>query len=363
MIFCDELILDEAPRMTADGYLVATPRAARVGIQEYAGFEVGRPAMDSVRIYRPEAEVFADAALASMAHRPVTIDHPPVMVDAKNWKRYSRGMTGAEVVRDGEFVRVPMALMDQDGIDAVRKGKAQLSMGYAADLDWTPGTTPDGEAYDCVQRNIRGNHLAIVDTARGGPQLRVYDASTQEPEAVMPKQIVLDGITVEVSDTAAQVIEKVTKAHADETKTLNDAKAAAETALADAQTKLATAEAENATLKTQLEEAKVTPAMLDAAVAERAAVVDSAKKVLATVTVDSKSADEIRRQVVDARLGETAKGWTDAQVAASFAALCASGTKASTPPGTPPAAPVGDSNAAYQAMKDNLANAYKSKRA
>lgn len=175
MMLYDTLALDGV-RRTADGYLAAFARIARTGIQEYKGSEVGRPDMKTVRIYRPPNEVFAPDALKSFAHRPVTLTHPTTPVTAKNWKRYAGGQTGAEVVRDGEFVRVPMVMMDQRLIDAYEKrGVKELSMGYSTELLWDAGTTPDGQAYDAVQTEIRGNHLAVVPVARGGDQLRIGD--------------------------------------------------------------------------------------------------------------------------------------------------------------------------------------------
>lgn len=87
-------------RRTADGYLVADARVARTGIQTYAGFEVdpdgslGLRDKATVRVYRPDDEVFADAAMRSYAYRPVTNDHPSEAVTADNWRDVSVGQTG-----------------------------------------------------------------------------------------------------------------------------------------------------------------------------------------------------------------------------------------------------------------------------
>ena len=117
----ETLILDAAGfRLTGDGYLVATPRIARTGIQIYRGYEVGRPDMEDVRVYRPEQEVFSHAAMATLAHRPITLDHPFVSVDATNWKEYSIGHSSGEVARDGDFLRVPLVLMDANAIQAAQ---------------------------------------------------------------------------------------------------------------------------------------------------------------------------------------------------------------------------------------------------
>ena len=131
--------------------------------------------MAEVRVYRPETEVFDKRAMISLAHRPITLDHPNETVHPKNWKKYSVGHSTGEVSRDGETIRVPLVLMDQAAIDAVRGGKTQLSVGYGAKLRWGEGKTSDGQLYDAMQTEIRGNHIAIVTTARGGDKLKMGD--------------------------------------------------------------------------------------------------------------------------------------------------------------------------------------------
>ena len=163
-------------RRTADGYLIAEPRVARSGIQLYSGYEVGRPDLATVRVYRPAEEVFAQDAVASMAHKPVTLDHPQSGVNAKNWRSAAVGSLGGDLSRDGDYLRVPLSLMDAAAIAAVESGKKEISLGYTVDLDWTAGTTPSGEAYDAIQRRIRVNHCAIVERARGGTALTIGDA-------------------------------------------------------------------------------------------------------------------------------------------------------------------------------------------
>lgn len=166
-------------RRTADGYVTGYAKVARTGIQTYRGYEVDRPDMTTVRVYRPPEEVFHRDAMHSAAHRPVTLHHPPEMVNSKNWKKYAGGQTGDEIIRDGDHVRVPLILTDQDTIDAFEKGGVrELSAGYTTDLKWTPGMTADGEQYDAVQTAIRWNHLALVPRARGGATLRLGDQSS-----------------------------------------------------------------------------------------------------------------------------------------------------------------------------------------
>jgi hypothetical protein len=165
-------------RITADGYLVASPRIARTGIQLYSGHEIGREDLAQVRVYRPAEQVFDKAAMSSLAWRPVTLEHPDDAITAKNWKQHAVGHIAGEVARDGEYIRVPLALMDHDAIAEVQNGRAQLSVGYGAKLVWGDGKTPDGEPYDAMQTEIRANHVAIVKLARGGDKLKIGDDVT-----------------------------------------------------------------------------------------------------------------------------------------------------------------------------------------
>lgn len=173
MHLSDKLTID-ASRRTGDGYLTVNASIAKGGnVQTYLGSEVGKPDLATVRVYRPMDEVLG--ARKSFAHRPVTLGHPTVPVTADNWATVAKGWTGDEVAAEGDIIRVPMLLADADAIKAVEGGTRQLSMGYDCTLDWTAGTSPNGEAYDAIQRGIRGNHVAIVDLARGGPELTLGD--------------------------------------------------------------------------------------------------------------------------------------------------------------------------------------------
>lgn len=163
----------QSTRITAAGYLVADVRMARTGLYTYGGFEVGRSDMETVRVYRPADEVFNSKAMASFATVPVTMGHPNAAVSSSTWRDASVGHVGEIVFRDGEFIRGEIVVMDQAAIDQIQSGTAELSCGYQCDLDWTAGTTPEGEAYDAVQRRPRGNHLAIVPRGRAGSACRI----------------------------------------------------------------------------------------------------------------------------------------------------------------------------------------------
>lgn len=299
----------EGARITKDGYLVADVRVARTGIQEYLGREVGRPEMERVRLYRPAEEVFSVDALASFAHRPVTNNHPNKAVTAETWRAVSRGHTGGEVVADGAFIRVPLMLADKASIDAVQAGKRELSAGYTCDIDWTAGTTAEGESYDGVQRTIRGNHVAIVTKGRAGSECRIGDEQNEEPPM---KTIVVDGISVEVSDASAVSLEAVSTRLADARK-LADNRDGELAALRISHA------ADVAALTARIPDAVT----MDAAITARMAVIDAARKVLGSnFDAAGKTDADVRKAVVTARLGDAkVTGKSDDYIASAFDVL------------------------------------------
>lgn len=197
-------LADNSARITRDGYLVADALVGRANnIQEYRAAELGlsdRAPGDIIRIFRPEDEVFAHDAMASLAHRPITLDHPPRGVDATSWKRLAVGDVGAEVIRDGEYIRVPIKIMDSAAVQSVRSDRREFSLGYSVTLDMTAGVH-DGQSYDGVARGFSYNHLAAVRAARGGQKLRVIDERPTLPEKIM--KIRIGDTEVDLSDGAA----------------------------------------------------------------------------------------------------------------------------------------------------------------
>lgn len=311
MAFMHDALTLDAPRRDSTGNMVASVLCARTGLQDYAGFEVGRPEMARVVVYRPAEEVFHRDSMRSFAGAPVTIEHPTEQVTPANWKDHAVGEVASdEIVKDGEAIRVPFLLRDAVAIDAVLAGKREISMGYDCSLDWTPGTTADGKTYDAVQRGIRINHLAIVDRARGGPTLRIGD---QEKPTM---KIKIGDAEVEVTDGAAVAVA---------VGTLN-------AKLSDAETKVGTLTGENATLKTavetkdgeivalkqQVEDAKVTPAKLQQMADARAQVIAKAKSIAPAIVTDGKTDAEIRREAVIAKLGDAVKDMSDAGIDGAF---------------------------------------------
>lgn len=312
----NDTVTIDGSRIREDGCLVVDARVARTGIQTYLGSEVGRPDLKTVTVYRPPEEVFDEKAMASFAHRPVTNDHPPEHVNAENWKKYAVGNTDGEVRQEGKFLRIPLIVSDANTIKDVQGGKKELSNGYSCVYDFTPGVEPEtNEMYDAVQRNIRGNHVAVVGAGRAGSECRIGDGlvnnwgASPVTEANLKgnimdnlQQKVVDGIPVSCTDAAAMTIDKLVNDRKVLQEKLDAATAKAKVDEEEKAKELASKDAEIDGLKAKV----LDSAALDALVARRATLIDVATKLAPDVKTQGVSDSEIRKSVVIAKCGDAA---------------------------------------------------------
>lgn len=306
----------QKPTRLDNGFLRVDAFITRTGVFEYRNVDGS-----TRREYRPPEEVFHADALASFDRAPVTNDHPRQgFVDARNRRALSVGTTGA-VRRSDNFVAASLQIEDADVISAIEAGKQEISCGYTADLEETPGISPDGERYDCIQRNIRGNHVAVVGAGRAGPQVRIRmdnaemellpsEAVGQSPHQEKLVKITIDGVEVEVPDIAGAVVQKA----------LNERTAAVTAAKTEASAAAARADAAGEELK-KLKQAHADatdPKRFDAAVAEQVKLLETAREVLGAAP-KSTSARDIKVEVISKLSpGFKADGKDDVYVQARF---------------------------------------------
>lgn len=165
---------------TPEGYLLCRDvPLARIGKLLYGDGEVPVTADNSglIIIERGEDVLFDPRTIASFEGKPVTDDHPEDWVTPENWKKLSNG-TAHDVRRgedeDSDCLVADLLITDKDMIDAVMKGKVEISLGY--DADYTEISVGKG-----IQTNIFGNHIALVKKGRCGSRCKIGDS-------FMPKQ-------------------------------------------------------------------------------------------------------------------------------------------------------------------------------
>lgn len=347
MLFADQLVLD-APRRVNGGFLAVRAKAARTGVYQYGGAEVdpqnkhGLRDTAIVHVLRDDRTVFDNAAARSFIGKPVTDDHPASAVTADNWRDHARG-TIMGAMREGDYLAFDLLLTDAEAIRKVDGGKRELSNGYSAELEFGDFIAADGTKCQARQTSIVGNHVALVDRGRAGSECaikdgfavcdalpsNILDSLTKTEKPV--KTMLIDGLTVDVSnaDTAMATIT-----------TLIAARDAATGKVGGLETQVATLTTDKATLEGKVKEltdAKPTPAQLRDAAKAYALVVDKAKAHGIAVT-DAMDEASIIKATVLKHLGDSAasaKDWTDAQFASSFAMLKDANTPAIQPLGSP----------------------------
>ena len=161
------------------------------------------------------------------------------------------------------------------------------------------------------------------------------------------RQIVVDGVSMEIDARDAQVIERAFRTLEDaaqaatdqaenfkkkfgeeeeEKKKKKEEKDAADATIKDRDAVIVTKDAEIESLKKQLADA-TSPAAIDRGIALRASVLDAAKLILSDkVDLANKSNAEVRKLAVETHLGdmaERAKNWDDREFASAFDSITA----------------------------------------
>jgi hypothetical protein len=88
-----------------------------------------------------------------------------------------RGTTGEQVYFDenDQTLKSNLKIFAENLKAAIDQGKRELSLGYGC--EWKPQTgNAFGQAYQFVQKDIRGNHIASVDEGRMGSDVAVLDS-------------------------------------------------------------------------------------------------------------------------------------------------------------------------------------------
>ncbi|MBU9403932.1 DUF2213 domain-containing protein [Burkholderia multivorans] len=178
MRFFTPEILGPKQSLTPSGFLVCHDvPIARTGEMLYGAGEVPvEPGPDGiVRISRTPDEVFRPETIASFEGAAVTMDHPDDFVGPSNWNDLAVG-TVMNVRRgtgiEDDLLLADLMITNQGAIDEVRAGLREVSCGYDAGYEQVgPGRG--------VQREIIGNHVALVERGRCGPRCAIGD---KEPE-------------------------------------------------------------------------------------------------------------------------------------------------------------------------------------
>jgi uncharacterized protein len=200
----------------SNGMIRAEAAIAKVGVQKYITKDG-----DVTFEYRSEEEVFKKETMDSFEQVPVTDDHPTEPVTADNYKTYAVGSV-SHLLREDDLVVASVMVADKGAIESVMAGKKEISCGYVCDVVPQEGFWK-GVKYTHVQKNIQGNHIAIVNKGRAGDRVRLRidtaesDMDNEVPEpavkqntkVVNMEKIKIDGQELEVSAEVKKAVESV----------------------------------------------------------------------------------------------------------------------------------------------------------
>ncbi len=154
-------------------------------------------------VYRPAEELSSEETVRSVIGIPITLEHEYIDPEVKPENMV--GMTGDHPKWRAPYLMNSLHITNADAVRRIEDDSMrQLSLGYTYDPEWTAGETADGEHYDLIMRNIRANHVALVEEGRAGPDVMVFD----DNKAVKPHEgsIAMDDNVKQALSSIAQSI-------------------------------------------------------------------------------------------------------------------------------------------------------------
>ena len=178
----DSHAFDFSPSMRTkdeNGFLrVASSHISKETVNPYYGREI--PGWQELGL-DPEHIYYGYRAGDELKKAAHTFDGLPLLLGhhvesaADPQKEYRVGSSGPDARWNEPYLDNSLFITDEAAIRAVEDGTAkEVSCAYLYDPDFTPGEF-NGVPYDFIMRNIRGNHIALVEEGRAGPDVVVAD--------------------------------------------------------------------------------------------------------------------------------------------------------------------------------------------
>ena len=159
---------------------------SKEGVFLYRGNQIilpdGSRASDSddlVPVYRPAEELSDQEAIDSFKLVPWVDEHTMLGSEELGLTPAERkgvsGVVGEDVYFKDGTLYGNIKAFSENLARKIENGKKELSLGYRCSYERSSGEWK-GQKYDYIQRNLRGNHLALVDKGRMGAEVRVMDS-------------------------------------------------------------------------------------------------------------------------------------------------------------------------------------------
>lgn len=178
VIYYGSKLSDNITKLDNGCLLCANVPIARTGTYKYLREELGLDGSGIVDVYREPEEVFSIKTIASFNGKAFTDTHPNVDVISDNWSQFAKGEVTN--VRQGtgdmdQYLIADILVRDPITINEIESGtKREVSAGYTCEY-----VESEGKIY---QKNIRGNHVALVQQGRAGPSVKINDEAVKRNE-------------------------------------------------------------------------------------------------------------------------------------------------------------------------------------
>lgn len=152
---------------------------SKVGVFPYLGKTISED-LEPNKVYyvlRPEEELSKEETLETFKLIPIVDDH--TMLGNKEGMQPAEekgvhGTIGTDVYYKDGIIYGDLKIFSESLKEEIENGKKELSMGYFCDYELKDGEF-EGQPYQAIQRNIRANHIALVQEGRMGADVRVLD--------------------------------------------------------------------------------------------------------------------------------------------------------------------------------------------
>lgn len=208
---------------------------SKVGVFPYLGKQI-HPDLEPEKIYnvyRPEEELSHPECIESFKLIPWIDEHSMLGAEDDGLTPAERkgveGIIGEDVFFEDGYLKGNLKIFSEKLAKRIEKGKKELSIGYRCLYDIENGAY-NGQSYDAIQRDIRGNHVALVTEGRAGPDVAVLDHfkftldskglvmsdETKEKESKDEgEEVTLESLAAKV-DSLAEAVAKIMNAKAED---------------------------------------------------------------------------------------------------------------------------------------------------
>lgn len=149
---------------------------SKEGVFPYLGKQIS-PELEPDKIYmvyRPASELTSEETIESFNGVPFIDEHEMIGEGFTKYDDRPAGGVLFNVKANGGILTGDFKIYSEELQEEISNGKKELSLGYLCDYELTKGVW-NGQRYDAIQKNIRGNHVALVNHGRMGSDVRVYD--------------------------------------------------------------------------------------------------------------------------------------------------------------------------------------------